>query len=93
MSFLEQIPDHIKTLRTEIGRLEKERADLDWGNDGHECDCEYCDRAGAGAKDGDPDVENKADAFDRDIASHKTMIKRMRDYSTRMGIELPTVLT
>lgn len=61
MSFLENIPRHIAQLETEERLLYQKRAEINWGDDGHYCDCEYCDRQGEGGTDGDPDAQEKAD--------------------------------
>lgn len=88
MSFLEKIPQHIKDVEAEIKRLGVERVNIDWGDEGHECDCEFCDRRGAGAKPGDPEAEHKADLIDAAVKDCRRLIDSMKRYSNNMGVEI-----
>jgi hypothetical protein len=87
-NFEKHIPEHIKSVETEIVKLKAEERTLDWGSDGHECDCDYCDRQGEGAKNGDPDVEKKAEKLDKKIDSAEHLIESLKIHAKVHGIKI-----
>lgn len=88
MSFEDKIPQHIETVEEKLKKLYQDRASIDWGSEGHECDCDYCDRQGDEWRDADPDAQKKADAIDAEIAGAKHSIESLKAHAAVHKIKL-----
>lgn len=91
MSFEDKIPEHIKTVEENIKKLYQKKAALDWGDEGHECDCEFCDRQGEGETPPARGVEKKAKEIDEEIKAAEHTITSLKAhaavYKVRIGVE------
>jgi len=88
MSFETDIPMHIATCEKQILALRRKRLDIDWGDDGHECDCEYCDHRGEDATEGDPEAQDKADAIDNEIVDIEHTIASLKAHAAVHKVQL-----
>lgn len=88
MSFEAKIPEHIKQVESNIAKLQAERRNIDWGDDGHDCDCEFCDRRGEGETDGDPEADVKAEKIDAQIKEAKHTIESLKAHAAVHKVRL-----
>jgi len=88
MSFETDIPKHIAVCEKQIDELRKKRREIDWGDEGHECNCEYCDEQGADATEGEPEAEAKDTALKQEIAEIEHTIKSLKAHAAVHKVRL-----
>lgn len=88
MSFETDIPKHIEVCNKKVKELVLNRLDIDFGSEGHECDCEYCDRNYEGASLGDPEANDKAAIIDQEIESLQHTIKSLKAHAAVHKVQI-----
>ena len=81
--FLDQLPDAIRAAERALTALHRDLGDLHRANEGHQCDCEYCDIPEPIPRD---DYDEEVERIEREIVDQKECIRRMRQYASDKGL-------
>ena len=84
MSFEASIPQHIKSVESEIDKMRRKQWDLN--RQLHDCDCEYCDRQQLELDDED---QKEYDKLEADITQARSTLKSLKLHAKTHGIEIP----